>query len=67
MRGQLWESCGKRGCDTEPVCVDCGYCERHCKCAQDATDAKVIRDVNQKHPGLLRRVVEHQEDGARER
>ena len=28
--GQLWEPCPK--CDTEPVCVDCGYCARHCTC-----------------------------------
>lgn len=30
--GQLWEPCGERGCDTEPVCLDCGLCEKHCHC-----------------------------------
>ena len=30
--GQLWEPCSKWDCDDEPVCVDCLYCERHCKC-----------------------------------
>lgn len=30
--GQLWESCSKWGCDVEPVCLDCGYCRRHCEC-----------------------------------
>jgi hypothetical protein len=30
--GQLWEPCARWGCDEEPVCLDCGYCERHCKC-----------------------------------
>lgn len=28
--GQLWEPCPK--CGTEPVHLDCGYCERHCRC-----------------------------------
>lgn len=28
--GQLWEPCPI--CDDEPVCLDCGYCERHCRC-----------------------------------
>jgi len=32
MRGQLWEPCEKRGCNTEPVCASCFYCERHCDC-----------------------------------
>lgn len=30
--GQLWEPCARRGCENEPVCVDCGYCNRHCNC-----------------------------------
>ena len=30
--GQLWEECSRRGCDNEPVCVDCLYCEEHCRC-----------------------------------
>jgi len=28
--GQLWEPCPI--CGREPVCVDCGLCERHCDC-----------------------------------
>jgi hypothetical protein len=28
--GQLWEECPR--CGTEPVHVDCGYCDRHCRC-----------------------------------
>lgn len=28
--GQLWEPCPK--CGQEPVCLDCGFCERHCRC-----------------------------------
>jgi len=28
--GQLWELCPI--CHQEPVCVDCGFCEKHCTC-----------------------------------
>ena len=28
--GQLWEPCPR--CGDEPVCLDCGYCRRHCVC-----------------------------------
>jgi len=28
--GQLWEPCPI--CHQEPVCVDCGFCEKHCTC-----------------------------------
>jgi hypothetical protein len=28
--GQLWEPCPI--CRREPVCVDCGLCEKHCDC-----------------------------------
>ena len=28
--GQLWEPCPI--CRREPVCVDCGVCEKHCDC-----------------------------------
>ena len=30
--GQLWEPCARRGCNAEPVCLDCGFCEKHCTC-----------------------------------
>lgn len=33
--GQLWEPCPKRGCDNEPVCLDCGLClDKHCGCGE---------------------------------
>lgn len=28
--GQLWEPCPR--CGQEPVHLDCGYCDKHCKC-----------------------------------
>jgi len=28
--GQLWEPCPI--CGTEPVCLDCGRCRKHCRC-----------------------------------
>lgn len=32
-RGQLWQPCEKRGCDNEPVCMNCMMCEeKHCHC-----------------------------------
>lgn len=33
-RGQLWQPCAKRGCDNEPVCLDCEYCDAHCHCGE---------------------------------
>jgi hypothetical protein len=30
--GQLWEPCEVRGCNNEPVCVNCFRCEKHCEC-----------------------------------
>ena len=39
MPGQLWQQCVKRGCSTEPVCVDCEYCARHCRCGKPAQPA----------------------------
>jgi hypothetical protein len=30
--GQLWQPCARRGCDIEPVCLDCERCYRHCYC-----------------------------------
>lgn len=32
--GQLWQPCAKRNCNTEPVCIDCEYCDKHCQCEQ---------------------------------
>ena len=32
--GQLWQPCAKRGCDEEPVCLDCEYCDKHCRCGK---------------------------------
>jgi hypothetical protein len=28
--GQLWEDCPR--CGRQPVHLDCGYCDRHCRC-----------------------------------
>lgn len=28
--GQLWEPCPR--CGEQPVHLDCGYCDRHCRC-----------------------------------
>jgi len=64
MKGQLWEPCPR--CDDEPVCVTCGYCERHCKCSAHAHSRQLSREIDRIYPGLLRAVTEHQEDGARE-
>ena len=65
MHGQLWEPCPK--CDTEPVCVDCGYCTRHCHCASRATDRATISEFNRQYPGFLDRVTRHEEEGEKER
>jgi hypothetical protein len=35
--GQLWQPCERRGCSTEPVCVSCERCERHCACPPPPT------------------------------
>ncbi len=65
MRGQLWEPCPR--CRREPVCVECGYCERHCTCQQAAEDQKQVGEFNRRYPGLLDKAHKHHEDGARER
>ena len=64
MKGQLWEPCPV--CGEEPVCVDCGYCARHCKCADDRKAHKLARRINETCPGFLDGYVKHLEDGARE-
>lgn len=30
--GELWQECEHRGCHTEPVCVNCFRCRKHCGC-----------------------------------
>lgn len=30
--GELWQPCRQSSCETEPVCLDCHYCDRHCVC-----------------------------------
>lgn len=64
MRGQLWQEC--LDCETEPVCIDCERCERHCSCTQDAEDRRQMRDFEKAYPGLLNKVQRHYEDGERE-
>lgn len=63
MNGQLWEPCR---CGEEPVCVDCGYCERHCRCQQRQQDAEQTGEFNRRYPGFLDRAIRHDEDGSRE-
>jgi len=41
MSGQLWQECKKYGCGTEPVCLDCEYCDRHCDCPTEAELAEI--------------------------
>lgn len=38
--GQLWQECDVPGCQTEPVCVQCLQCARHCTCPPPPTDAE---------------------------
>lgn len=40
MKGQLWEECPR--CGNEPVCADCGYCERCCNCGSAVLSAPYI-------------------------
>ena len=37
-KGQLWQECF---CGTEPVCVDCEKCKRHCRCDSGKPDYKI--------------------------
>lgn len=60
MKGQLWQECR---CGTEPVCVDCERCEKHCRCDADAAALKAFDQAN---PGLRQRLAEHHEQGSRE-
>lgn len=65
MNGQRWEPCPR--CGREPVCNECGYCERHCTCASDAEDRKEISEFSREYPGFLENVIRHHEEGAKER
>ncbi len=65
MPGQLWEPCPR--CEQEPVCVDCGYCQRHCRCAREQADRAFIREVNRQSPGFLADVARHMEEGEQEK
>jgi hypothetical protein len=63
MRGQLWQECS---CGTEPVCCDCERCSKHCRCASRQQRRAHVLEVEQVPPGLLDKVVEHQEQGSME-
>ena len=40
-RGQLWQPCEVKGCDEEPVCMNCLRCTaRHCKCFTQHSDGR---------------------------
>lgn len=32
MVGELWQECRISSCTSEPVCIRCHYCDRHCTC-----------------------------------
>lgn len=66
MPGQLWQECRRRGCDTEPVCLDCEYCSRHCTCARDAEDNRQAAEFVKANPGFMNEVLRHHEQGAQE-
>lgn len=42
--GELWQECERRGCDTEPVCVNCFLCDRHCTCPPPPSAEEVERE-----------------------
>jgi len=65
MRGQLWQECSE--CGTEPVCVNCECCERHCGCEQARRDRAQVAAFEQRYPGMLERLERHREQGAQER
>lgn len=66
MNGQLWQECAKRGCDTEPVCAECEYCERHCGCSRKQSDRQQVAEFNAAYPGFLDALEVHHEQGAQE-
>lgn len=37
--GELWQECERSGCRTQPACVNCFYCWRHCTCPAPAPEA----------------------------
>ncbi len=46
MNGELWQECRRRGCETEPVCVSCEYCEKHCTCTTREQKARERQEIN---------------------
>lgn len=38
MHGELWQECERAGCHTEPVCLNCFLCARHCACPPPPTE-----------------------------
>ncbi len=63
MSGQLWQECD---CGTEPVCLDCEKCDRHCTCEQAKDDAEQVTAFEKENPGFLDKLQQHCDDGARE-
>jgi hypothetical protein len=45
MKGELWQECRRRSCDTEPVCVHCEYCSQHCTCPPPPTMAEQAEEA----------------------
>jgi hypothetical protein len=44
FHGELWQECERRGCDTEPVCAGCFYCDRHCTCPPPPTADEIAAE-----------------------
>jgi hypothetical protein len=59
------ERCGSCRKVTD-VCNDCGGCERHCSCEQDAADAAEVAEFEKAHPGFLGDYQKHMEQGSQE-
>lgn len=64
MNGQLWEPCPR--CKQEPVCADCGYCERHCGCEQARKDRAEINRFQETYPEFLARLSRYSEEQEKE-
>ena len=58
--GQLYEPCPI--CGAEPVCRNCGYCDRHGKCAEISEDRATTLEIERSDPGFWDRLSRYQED-----
>ncbi|MBE2200447.1 MAG: hypothetical protein IAE79_17665 [Anaerolinea sp.] len=58
MNGQLYQECELTGCHTEPVCVDCLYCEKHCTCPTADEKAALLIQNQQRKAELAAKAAE---------